>query len=495
MRLERSVLFAGAVACAACSTPAPPAGDAGTPIDAGALDVAVTDAHVYVRPDGGPTGAAIMPSIACDAIAASLYDTPAGLSPFTVDVRGALLGCAQLETVSAAELTTRLAGVPDLGPIPGGVRVYLVAYRTEREPRGVGGISTALVVLPDVALSDHVPMVLAAHGSIGLDDHCAPSRYRSDPASTFPPDYGDAMLFAWAARGLPVVMPDYAGLGTEGVHGYGNWADPARSAIDGLRALRAMLPVDRLTGSSLVYGHSQGGGIALSVAAYASEAPDVTIGAVVAMAPGYKVASLVDAFDLTTVALTPVLTLVASYTLYADLANVGADATHVGDAFAPAVRDRLVEIAGTQCFDAALTAVATPTSTYTPPATVGDLADPAFRDGVHACAAGTCTGLPGAVVMREDANDPHLPGAASPPVLVVASSTDDQATIGAVGCVMQALRADHAPADYCETTAIDHLGVVSHFDAYGLAWALAAVSGTERPPCPEATTIPRCSLF
>lgn len=479
-----------------CSS-APGADDAAMVVDDAGADAPIVDAHTYVPPDGGPTGAAILPTITCDAVADDLYLTPPGLPAFTADVRGTLLGCAQLETISAAELATRLAGVPDLGPITGSVRTYLIAYRTEREPRGVGGISTALVYLPDVALSDRVPMVLEAHGSIGLDDHCAPSRYYFHDASyLLGADYADALYLAWAARGLPVVAPDYAGLGTEGVHGYGSWADGARSAIDGLRALRAMLPADRLAPSALVYGHSQGGGIALSVAAYASEAPDVSIGAIVAMAPGYDITSIAEVFDLRTVALTPTLATVAAYTLYADLANVGADPTHLGDAFAAPVRDTIVHTAETECFDHAFTTLVTPTATYTPPATVGDFVDTTFADEVHAChTSGTCSGLSGDFVAREDANHPHLPGTTTPPILVLASATDEQARPGPVGCVVASVRGDDAEADYCATTGVDHLGVVAHFDAYGLAWALAASQGTERPPCPESSTIPHCSLF
>ena len=123
------------VALALSCTTAAPANESGS--DAGGIDAVAIDAPTYMPPDTGPLGAPLLPTMACADVAAQLYATPAGLSPFNVDVRGTLLGCALLETITPASLATRLAGVPDLVLTGGGVRVYLIAYRTEREPRGV----------------------------------------------------------------------------------------------------------------------------------------------------------------------------------------------------------------------------------------------------------------------------------------------------------------------------------------------------------------------
>jgi alpha-beta hydrolase superfamily lysophospholipase len=487
--------FALALALTACTT-SPAANDASAVDGAAPIDAASADAWTYVAPDGGPVGTAIMPTNACSDVASSLYVTPTGLPAFTADVRGTLLGCAQMETISAADLRTRLAGVPNLPLSGGAVRVYLIAYRTEREPRGVGGISTALVYLPDVALSDRVPMVLAAHGTVGLDDHCAPSHLVYDPHSFLPASYMDALYLAWAAAGLPVVAPDYAGLGTDGVHAYGNWPDNARSAIDGVRALQSILPADRLRGDTLVYGHSQGGGIALSVAAYASEAPDVHLSAVVAMAPGYRITSETTVLRAASVPIPSSYLGVVGTAVYADVANVTPDTSMWPSPFAASVRDEVVTDVSTLCYFDTLTRLATPTATYTPPPNVGSMIDATFLQDALACAdSGTCNTLAGAWQQRDAANEPHIAPASAPPILMTGSTTDEQLAIGAFGCAVDRLHRDGVTPDLCIESGVDHLDVVPTTDAYGLAWALAASANAQRPPCTASTIAPHCSLL
>lgn len=461
---------------------------------AAAPDAAIDSPPPYVAPDAGPVGAAILPTDPCAAVASTLYATPAGLPPFDASVRGTLLGCASLGTISASELTTRLAAVTGLVYSGGAVRTYLIAYRTEREPRGVGGISTALVYLPDVALSDRVPMVLVAHGSVGVADACAPSHAVQDglAALGLPADYVDALLLSFAARGLPVVVPDYAGLGTEGTHDYGSWFDPARSAIDGVRALRSLLPTDRLDGGTIVYGHSQGGGIALTSAAIAAEAPDVEIRAIVAAAPGYRIAPLASFTTLSTLPLTPILRVIAADSVYASFANLTADETQWGDALAAPVRSTIVSEIAAHCLPQNMVALDAASAGYTPPATVADLLDQGFRDAVATCTSGgACVGLPGMWAQRDMANDPHVPPS-SAPILVLASNDDTTATPGAVGCAIARLHADGATYDTCMVAAGDHLPMVGATAEHAIAWALAARDGVTRPPCPGTTTAPRC---
>ncbi len=443
----------------------------------------------------GAASLALEPTVACDAVADALYATPAGLPAFSADVRGKLLGCAKLATISSADLTTRLAPSPGVVVSSGDVRVYLIAYRTERDP-GVGAISTALVYLPDVARSERVPMVLAAHGSTGLADKCAPSRMVRDPSTSFLPGwYFDALYMSWAAQGLPVVAPDYAGLGTDGIHAYANWADPARSAIDGVRALRSLLPASRLDGGTLVYGHSQGGGIALSVAAYAAQAPDLDLRAVVAFAPGYHFMKLVDVLRLRTLQVTPALRALAALYLYSDYANLTDDATHYGDAFAADVRGRFEEVTSTMCYTDIISTLDKPSVGYVPPTTVGAAIDSTFSAAALDCADhGVCSGLTGAWVARDKANDPHL-SAAGPPVLIVGSTGDEQVSQGQIGCVLDALQKDGVTPDLCIQTGDDHLKMVATTTSYGFSWALAASTGAARPACTSDTKRVPCALF
>jgi len=486
-------------------TPAPL--DAHAPADAGASDDAFaddapsasdagTDAPFF-RPDGGPTGMALSPLDACDDVVSSLYATPDGLPPFDASVRGTLLGCSAIETISAADLATRLADVPGLEHTGGDVRVYVIAYRTEREPRGVGGISTALVYLPDVARGARVPTVLALHGTVGVADVCAPSRVIREGLEVLdmPASYLDAFILSFAAAGLPVIAPDYAGLGTEGVHGYGNWADPARSSIDGARALRALLPADRLDGGTLVYGHSQGGGIALAVAAFAHEDPLLDVRAIVAAAPAYDIASATTIVRLPSFALDPVLRTTGALYAYADYANLTEDEARWGEPFAVGVRDTVVRELSTHCFVEAGTNLDAPSAGYVPPATVGELFDTTFVESVTACLDDdACTDLPGAWVARDTANEPDIP-ADAPPILVMSSTADEVATPGAVGCVTRRLRDDMAPLEFCAADAGDPLAMDPTTMGHAVDWAIARASGEAPPLCPGTTAIPICRLF
>lgn len=484
------------VLLAACSEGAPPL-DAGardaSAVDAGARDASAVDAP-WAPADAGPLGGPLAPTDPCASVADTLYRTPPGLGPFSPSARGTLLGCALRETIPAAAVRSRLGGIPGLAIVGGDLRVYLVAYRTEHET-GVGAISTALVVLPSVTASERVPLVLSMHGSVGVADACAPSRLYGAPSAWLPASYVDALVLSWAARGLPVVAPDYAGLGTDGVHGYGNWVEPTRSALDGARALRGLLPAARLDGTTLVYGHSQGGGLALAVAAAAAEAPDLRVSAVVAAAPGYRLAASTQILRLSGFTLNDATRTAVALTLFADLSVLAPDGTHDGDAFAPAVREHVVTAARTLCYGPLVTALATPAPGYVPPRTVGDLVDPAFASAVLACVdRGACDGLPGAFARRDAANEPRT-RAGSPPILIAGSFDDEIVTPAVLGCTVDRVGADGASFDVCMVEGGSHLAMMSAVTTNAIDWAIAAARGAPRPPCPGSTTAPRCRLF
>jgi len=427
-------------------------------------------------------------------VAAGLYETPANLPPFAAALRGELLGCALLEVLSAEDVATRIGEVPGAVAGGGGVRVYLVSYRTERA-LGVGGISTALVYLPDGTLAAQVPLVVAAHGSVGLGDSCAPSHLVHDPASFLTTRYFDGLQLAWAARGLPVIAPDYAGLGTDGVQGYDLWADSARSSLDGARALRSLLPADRLDGGTILSGHSQGGGVVLAAAAEAASVPDLDLRAVVSIAPGYRLFQSVDLLRFSSTALQPEPRAAVAAALYASLANLGDDPARYGDAFAEGIRDVVTEATATLCWDDLVLALDNAADGYEPPATLADLVDPAFSESVIQCADdGVCTALAEDWTARDAGNEPHL-GPGGPPVLVIASTGDESATPGAVGCVLDRVEADGVTPDLCVYTGDDHRGLVVSSAAYAIEWALAAADGRARPPCEQDGTRSECSLL
>lgn len=486
-----------ALALSACDPAAPPSGgDSGVGIDAGPGADGGPDAP-FLRPDAGAPGAALEPLDVCDDVVDTLYATPSGLPAFDPSVRGALLGCALVQTISASDLATRLSGVPGVEHTGGDVRMYVIAYRTEREPRGVGGISTALVLLPDVARAARVPTVLALHGTVGVADACAPSRFVREGLDVvdLPAPYVDALLLPYAAAGLPVVAPDYAGLGTEGVHGYGNWLDAARSSVDGVRALRALLPPDRLEAGTLVYGHSQGGGVAIAVAALADEAPDVELSSIVALAPGYDIAPAATLVGLSSFALTPLLRATAALYAYADYANLTTEEARWGEPFAPALRDTVTASLGSECYVDAIGTLDTASTGYVPPGTIGELFDPTFVAAVQTCTdGGTCADLAGAFVLRDRANEPRL-AAGGPPLLVLGSNDDEINTPASLGCVLDRLRADGTSLQLCMADAGDHLAMMGATAGYAIDWSIAAATGAAPPPCPGAPARPRCALF
>ncbi len=119
------------------------------------------------------------------------------------------------------------------------------------------------------------PVVAWAHGTIGVADVCAPSRW-----SDFY-EYGD-YLNALTSRGFVVVATDYEGLGTPGDHPYLDAEAEARGVVDSVKAVRHLIP--DVTDTWISIGHSQGGQAALVAGQYAQD-PDLPLAGVVGIAP------------------------------------------------------------------------------------------------------------------------------------------------------------------------------------------------------------------
>jgi pimeloyl-ACP methyl ester carboxylesterase len=153
--------------------------------------------------------------------------------------------------------------------------VYRVAYwTTDRIDRPQ--VATGIVSVPRAAApAGGRPFIAYTHGTTGMAPQCAPSRA------------GDGFLPAEYVRsGLPVVAPDYIGLGPVGKrHSYLSGVSEARATIDLVRAA-ADLPRAGHDGSWYVIGHSQGGHAALFTGEEApSYAPELDLKGVVAGAP------------------------------------------------------------------------------------------------------------------------------------------------------------------------------------------------------------------
>ena len=153
---------------------------------------------------------------------------------------------------------------------------------------------TGTVLVPRAAHHGPRPIVAFAPGTQGLADQCAPSRQMA--AGT---EYEALPVKRLLDQGWAVVVTDYQGLGTPGVHTYMNRVVQGHAVLDSLRAAQHLpgtgLPED---GPVALYGYSQGGGATASAAELApTYAPELKIqGAVVGAPPADmdKVAGSLD---------------------------------------------------------------------------------------------------------------------------------------------------------------------------------------------------------
>ena len=137
------------------------------------------------------------------------------------------------------------------------------------------------------------PTVVVGRGTVGQGDQCAPSRNWPLDIQPDPLDSGRTVAlegaydWAFASQGVRVVVTDYVGMGTPGMHTYMNRAEQAHAMIDAARAARTLVE-DRggTFGPVGFYGHSQGGGASTAaVEVVADYAPDLDVAGAYASAP------------------------------------------------------------------------------------------------------------------------------------------------------------------------------------------------------------------
>jgi dienelactone hydrolase len=196
----------------------------------------------------------------------SVYAVPSDLPPYAASHRGDVVRCARDRTFSVEEIETRLAadGFID-AEVRGPVRVYRVAYRTERLA-GEEGLTSALVLLPDWPLTAAPPLVVFAHGLEGIDPECSVSKGDWTKA----PYRRVGSLLALASYGYPIIAPDYAGFMPGSAPGGAFLSeDEAHSVLDGTRAVSKLLRPGATNDRVVLVGHSQGGHAVLSAQALA----------------------------------------------------------------------------------------------------------------------------------------------------------------------------------------------------------------------------------
>ncbi|AZP22242.1 alpha/beta fold hydrolase [Streptomyces aquilus] len=189
------------------------------------------------------------------------------------------------------------------GPLPG--RATRLMYKsTDSNGRPVA--VTGAYIEPSAAWpgTGPRPLVALAPGTMGQGDQCAASLGLEHPlqlnGQTISVGYEDLAVYRLLAKGIAVVVTDYAGLGaTDRLHTYVNRVDEAHAVLDAVRAARS-LPGPSLTPASRValFGYSQGGGATAAAAELQSAyAPDVLIAGTYAGAPPADLTQVTKAID------------------------------------------------------------------------------------------------------------------------------------------------------------------------------------------------------
>jgi alpha-beta hydrolase superfamily lysophospholipase len=219
-----------------------------------------------------PSGGTPAPAVAPDVPPASFYQLPDPLPPGRP---GALIR------------SVAIAGSPQLA----GSRAWAVLYHSQGLDGRDVAVSGTVLAPPGAAPAGGRPVLAWGHGSSGLADRCAPSRFGFGAGGAFGPA-GNLLLGQVLERGLVVAASDYQGLGTSG---------PARSAI-GLAAGHAVLDAARAArqlpgagagGRVLLAGHSEGGHAVLWAAELADAyAPELQVVGAAALAPGADLPTL-----------------------------------------------------------------------------------------------------------------------------------------------------------------------------------------------------------
>ncbi|HET6153586.1 MAG TPA: lipase family protein [Marmoricola sp.] len=147
--------------------------------------------------------------------------------------------------------------------IPAPARVERIMFTTtDRRDRVIAVTGTVLTPTRPRTKRDDRGLVAFAVGTQGMGTQCAPSRQMAAGR-----EYESVFITGLLARGFNVVVPDYQGLGIDGVHTYMSRAAQGHVVLDALRAAQELGNPDiPLAGPTAIAGYSQGGGAAASAA-------------------------------------------------------------------------------------------------------------------------------------------------------------------------------------------------------------------------------------
>lgn len=286
---------------------------------------------------GACLAAAVTSGVTASAAPADFYEVPASA------LRGAP------GTVVDTQPYPPLLSIPNQqGPWPSGAQ--RIMYRTTDAHGGATAASGTYfdASLPWIGAGPR-PLVVLGPGTQGQGDQCAPSKLFQDIVHYSPPldfavEYEVLQVHALLSRGIDVVVTDYQGLGTAGMHSYVDRRAQGHAMLDAARAVKA-LPGSRIDDDNPIgfWGYSQGGGAAASAAEMQpSYAPDLDVRGTYAGGPPADLRAVAAALDG---GLATGLLGYAVNSIYAGYPETRAD---IDGALAPAGRQALDEIAA-QC--------------------------------------------------------------------------------------------------------------------------------------------------
>ncbi|MBM4523622.1 lipase [Rhodococcus hoagii] len=286
---------------------------------------------------GACLAAAVTSGVTASAAPADFYEVPASA-----------LGGAPGTVVDTQPYPPLLSIPNQQGPWPSGAQ--RIMYRTT-DAHGAATAASGTYFdasLPWIGAGPR-PLVVLGPGTQGQGDQCAPSRLFQDGVQynaplDFAVEYEVLQVHALLSRGIDVVVTDYQGLGTAGMHSYVDRRAQGHAMLDAARAVKA-LPGSRIGDDSPIgfWGYSQGGGAAASAAEMQpSYAPDLDVRGTYAGGPPADLRAVAAALDG---GLATGLLGYAVNSIYAGYPETRAD---IDGALAPAGRQALDEIAA-QC--------------------------------------------------------------------------------------------------------------------------------------------------
>ena len=221
-----------------------------------------------------PRGVAVVPDTATAHGPTSFYEPPDPLPP------------ARPGTLIRDQIVTGVPGITTDDTL------WRILYHSRTIAGGDIAVSGYVVVPSAPVPRDGYPILSWAHGTTGAATKCAPSLFNAleGEGPYLVPDITKYLKAGWL-----IAATDYQGLGvSEGVHPYLVGESEGKGVLDAAKAAR-QLPRLRVSRTTLLYGHSQGGQAALFAGELAqSYAPSLQVIGVVAAAPATGLSTIVS---------------------------------------------------------------------------------------------------------------------------------------------------------------------------------------------------------